>query len=239
MSALEITLTALIGGIICLAVAVAIVARLVTNALTERADDCEVLDKFAPKSPVVFLGDSLTDFYPVHEFIRDSRIVNRGVANETTDDIFERVGGVARLKPSCVILLCGVNDFLRKKGKITPRAVADGVFRVADELKKDCADVRVCSLYPVNEKKRWFSRYYLRRVSNEKIKSVNALLKAECPLKGLSYVDVYDALTDGEGRLNAAYTIEGLHLTLEGYEAVTPVYASLLERVQKLPAEND
>ena len=49
------------------------------------------------------------------------------------------------------------------------------------------------------------------------IKEVNKLLWNHALQYGYHYQDVYSALTDSTGRLSAAYTNDGLHLTGPGY----------------------
>ena len=232
MTALEIVLTSLIGAIICLVIVFAILVRIVTKFFTHKIVNYKVLNEFAPENPIVFLGDSLTDFFPCHEFLHDKRIINRGISNETTFDVEKRLGDVIVLKPKAVFLLIGINDFLRLRGKRDAKTVAERVIFLADKLHEACEDIRVISLYPVNKKKKWFYKFALSKVTNEKISVTNGLIKKMCQEKGYKYLDFNSYLIDDNGNLNADYTIEGLHLNLIGYKHLTPYIKNELEEIE-------
>lgn len=232
MTALEIVLTSLIGAIVCFIIIAFVIAEILTKFFVNKVVDYKVLNEFTPDSPIVFLGDSLTDLFPCHEFLHDERIVNRGISNETTYDVEKRLDDVICLNPRAVFLLVGVNDFLRTYGKKDPEKVAERIITIADKLSENCKDIRVISLYPVNKKKKWFSKFYLRKVSNEKISLTNGILKKLCLDKGYKYLDFNAYLLDEHGSLHADYTLEGLHLNLIGYKALTPQFKKELEQIQ-------
>ena len=56
--------------------------------------------------------------------------------------------------------------------------------------------------------------------TNEKIKAANEQVKKLAEKHGQRYIDVNAPLTDGQGRLKAEYTIEGMHIKPEGYRAI-------------------
>ena len=74
MTALEIVLVSVSGALVALIVALIIIVSVVNGYFTKKVVDYEVLNEFAPENPIVFLGDSLTDLFPVHEFLPDERI---------------------------------------------------------------------------------------------------------------------------------------------------------------------
>lgn len=231
MTALEIVLISVTGTFVILAILATILVNMFNKAMYRKIIDYKVLNEFAPENPIVFLGDSLTDLYPIHEFIHDERIVNRGIANETTYDIMGRIEDVISLKPRAVILLAGINDYLRK-GVKSPLIVSQNVIGIVEKLKETIDDVRLVSLYPVNKKKLKISGFYLRKVNNKKIILTNEYLKKYCRKNGIEFIDMYPKLTDETLNLNKDYTIEGLHLNLNGYDAVTPVYREIVDSIK-------
>lgn len=231
MTALEIVLISVTGTFVILAIIATILVNMFNKAMYRKIIDYKVLNEFAPENPIVFLGDSLTDLYPIHEFIHDERIVNRGIANETTYDIMGRIEDVISLKPRAVILLAGINDYLRK-GVKSPLTVSQNVIGIVEKLKETIDDVRLVSLYPVNKKKLKISGFYLRKVNNKKIILTNEYLKKYCRKNGIEFIDMYPKLTDETLNLNKDYTIEGLHLNLNGYDAVTPVYREIVDSIK-------
>ncbi len=231
MSPLEIVLTSVLGGLVLLIITSMIVYKIVTRALKEKVVNFKIFDAHAPQNPIVFFGDSLTDFYPLHEFLHDFRIVNRGIANETTTDMLARIEDIKELKPRTIFLLAGINDFLHKKAK-TPKVVASRVTNIVKELQTVCLDVRIISLYPINKHVNITSKYTLRGATNQKIIETNELLKSYCVENGVPYLDLHSILVDGSGNLKKEYTIEGLHLRVAGYAAITPIIANLLKEIE-------
>ena len=52
-------------------------------------------------------------------------------------------------------------------------------------------------------------------------KEINKEIEANAKAYNYEYIDMYDELTDFDGNLNLEYTIDGLHLSPEGYKVVT------------------
>lgn len=231
MTALEIVLTALLGVLVCVIVLLLTVNGIINKYTAKRVNDYEILNKSAPENPIVFLGDSLTELFPVHEFIPDGRIVNRGISNETTKDVLNRIDGITLLNPRAVILQVGINDFLR--GKIrTPEVVAKNVITVIEALNKKVGDIKVVSLYPVNKKRLKVSFIYLRRVNNKTICRTNEILRNYCKESGIDFINVYPLLLGSDMNLNKAYTLEGLHLNIAGYDKITPLFKETVQNIK-------
>ena len=67
---------------------------------------------------IVFLGDSITNFYDLDKFYKNKNVVNSGVnGNMTTDILDDLKTRVYRYNPSHVILLIGTNDLADGRGK--------------------------------------------------------------------------------------------------------------------------
>ena len=60
----------------------------------------------------------------------------------------------------------------------------------------------------------------------EKINAANEQVRLLAQRRGHTYIDVNDPLKDGQGRLKAEYTIEGMHIKPEGYRAIFPAVAA-------------
>ena len=59
------------------------------------------------------------------------------------------------------------------------------------------------------------------RRNNEDIQEINQKLKDYCEENKLEYIDLYTLLVDDDGNLSENYTKDGLHMSEEGYEAIT------------------
>ena len=70
--------------------------------------------------------------------------------------------------------------------------------------------------------------------ANSRVRAINAFLTQESTKAGFTLLDTYSALIDSSGRLNPAYTDDGLHLNDAGYAVWTDLIGRTLE--QKSPA---
>lgn len=70
-------------------------------------------------------------------------------------------------------------------------------------------------------------KYIVGKRNNEKIRRINEALKEMAKQKGVEYIDVYSHLIDEEGNLRLEYTVEGLHLTVEGYRVCCRSFKAL------------
>src|SRR5579872_1702989 len=78
--------------------------------------------KKQPADPkrVVFMGDSITDFWKLDEYFPGKPFVNRGISGQTTPQMLVRMyPDVIDLKPGAMILLAGINDVSRNTGPST------------------------------------------------------------------------------------------------------------------------
>ncbi|MFX0202474.1 MAG: GDSL-type esterase/lipase family protein, partial [Candidatus Hodarchaeota archaeon] len=65
-----------------------------------------------------------------------------------------------------------------------------------------------------------------QNISNAVIRNINEHLKLYAQEKKLCYIDLYDIFTDSTGQLDVRLSLDGIHLTFEGYkvwlEAIEP-----------------
>lgn len=225
MSALEIVLISVLGGLIVLAVFYLLVFH--TNK-QNRLELFEVVNVNAIHGEIVFFGDSLTDFYPMQDFFPDHVVYNRGIAGDTTTDLLKRLKNVAVIKPKKVFLQIGTNDL--GKGK-TPAQVVENIQKIVFELKADIPDVQlyIISLYPVSHHKIWLSPIITGIRTNKKIIRTNSLLKQLCEQYQIPYIDIHSHLKDKKGRLEKEYTLEGLHISGKGYAVISKILNEFVE----------
>lgn len=167
----------------------------------------------------LFLGDSLTDYFDLETYFPGQPVVNSGIAGNTTDQILASMKKrVYDYNPSKIFLLIGTNDL--RDGK-SQEAVVQNVEKIIEEIQtnRKQAEIFVESLYPVNGSVS--SAVGVR--SNEAIQNINAQLEKYCKKKNLTYIDMYSKLQDEQGNLQTQYTVDGLHLSDEGYQIVAGV----------------
>lgn len=201
----------------------------------------EILAEFSKrpnKNQIVFLGDSLTDFYPIDEFFKNIFIYNRGIGGDTTDDVLNRLAtNVYPLEPKVVFLQIGTNDLMYKK---KPDYVINKIKMITANLQEHIPNVQVkiISLYPINRKAFFGSFIFVGPRKNKHIITINESLKIYCEEKNLEYIDVHSHLVDQKGNLAKPYTVEGLHISYVGYTVITNVLSPYINEVNQPLEEN-
>lgn len=170
------------------------------------------------------MGDSLTEFFRVNEFFPGAYVINRGIGSDTTDGVLSRLPeSVYELSPSKVFILIGTNDIAEKKSE---QNIIGNIWEIVTRIQENCPDTKIFleSIYPVSyEKNKKIKKHYLGARDNEKICSINEKLRLMAKEKGITYIDVFSHLINEEGNIRLEYTVEGLHLTISGYQKVAEV----------------
>ena len=153
---------------------------------------------------VAFVGDSLTDWMRWNELFPNIRSRNFGIAGDTSVGLKARIGQVVAAKPAKVILQIGTNDV--EFGRYTPDQIVVHIGDCFDALATGVPGVKIAveSLLPRQPQ------------YDEKVRTVNALLKIAVEKRGLPLIDLYTPFVDG-GRLNPKLSPDDLHLSGEGY----------------------
>ena len=170
---------------------------------------------------IVFLGDSIFDWYPTDVIFNDLPIVNSGICGNKTTDILENIEDrVYKYNPTKVFLNIGTND-IEGKGSEVNQEVVDNIIKITQEIEKNRkkSKIYVISIYPVNNNLSGAGER-----SNEDIQEINSKLREYCAYSdGIEYIDAYSQLVDDEGMLNRAYTKDGLHPSDLGYAKLTEI----------------
>ena len=170
---------------------------------------------------IVFLGDSITEIYPIREIYGDKMYINQGVSGYTTNDILDRMPEmVYKYNPTKVILLIGTNDISKEASEEKQKEIVQNIKKIHQDIKKNrpSAKLYIESLYPVNrnmDKKMVYHR------TNEVIKQINERIKKYCEEEKITYINLYDDLTDKNGDFDENYTYDGLHPSVLGYAKIT------------------
>ena len=165
------------------------------------------------KQDIIFLGNSISDGGEWSELFNDLQVKNRGISGDITAGVLHRLDEIYNRKPAKVFLLIGTNDLARG---IKADSVVRNILWIADliKAKSPATKLYVQSIFPVNESFGKFTGHMSRR---KEITEVNRVLRENAPAKHYTYLNISAALSDSTGRLNRAYTNDGLHLTGPGY----------------------
>lgn len=154
---------------------------------------------------IVMLGDSLTERGKWQDMFPDVRIGNRGISGDDTQGIIDRLGDVKRTHAKKVFLMAGTNDLSEK---ISPKTVSDNIIRIAEGLSEDGVIVVIQSTLYGNS---------VRKLKNEWITQINDALLMWCNSNNIQFVNL-NSIIATNGFLPDEKTVDGIHLTIKGYE---------------------
>jgi lysophospholipase L1-like esterase len=187
-----------------------------------RTNEFKIYNRFAKPGGIVFVGDSLTQRYPLNEFYPGFHLYNRGIDGDTTEGLLKRLAlSVFDLKPQIVVLQIGTND-LQVAGLSQEITIAN-IQKIVSTIQTTQPLIRIIlvSLYPVNlSTDKLVNKLIVGPRNNENIIAINQAIEK---IQGVTYVDAYPHLLDENKELNMQFSKEGLHLSLAGYATITPL----------------
>lgn len=165
------------------------------------------------ENEIVFLGNSITDGAEWSEIFNDLRIKNRGISGDITEGILYRLVEVTESKPAKIFLMIGVNDLARG---ISQQQILLNYEKIIKQIKDDSPQTKLYieSVLPVNDA---FSQFKNHVNKNSLIIRLNNDLKALSMTYSAKYIDLHSVFKDINGKLDAKYTEDGLHLNGAGY----------------------
>ena len=167
------------------------------------------------KSDIVFLGNSITDGGEFAELFGMDNIRNRGIRSDVITGVEKRLTQVTMGHPAKIFLLIGINDVSHG---LTAAELGRRYERLVRKIREQSPETKlyVQSVMPINND---FRRYRNLRGREQVIVDFNKKIKATAAAQGVEYIDLWPALSVSGGKLNPAYTNDGLHLNGAGYRA--------------------
>jgi lysophospholipase L1-like esterase len=194
-------------------------------------DDARLGTPKAGKPRVVFLGDSITDFWRLNEYFPDRDFVNRGIAGQITGQMLGRMeSDVIRLQPSALVVLGGTNDIARG---VPLSAIEDNLAMIAELADYYKIKVILCSVLPVSDYHKDADPNYERTRTRPPatIRALNDWIKSFSAKRSLIYLDYYSKLVDSSGYIKADLADDGLHPNAAGYRLMAPVVLEVLNKL--------
>jgi lysophospholipase L1-like esterase len=189
-------------------------------------DNAKVPAPAAGENRVVFMGDSITDFWGRNQYAQTAPFfpgkpyLNRGISGQTTAQMLLRFyPDVVAHKPKVVVFLAGTNDIAGNLGPVTIESIENNLAAMADIARANNIKVVLGSVLPVCD-------YHRQQTTNrppEKINVLNDWLKATAAKNGYVYLDYYTPMLDDKGFLKAELTGDGLHPNAAGYAVMAPL----------------
>lgn len=163
------------------------------------------------KARVVFMGDSITEFWDGDFFKGDQ--INRGITGQTTTQMLGRFyADVIALHPAVVHILAGTNDVAGNTGPMNLSMVENNFKAMIDLAQAHGIRVVLGTVPP--------AKHFPWRANLDPVPSIAALngwIRSYAREKGITVVDYFAALNDGAAGLAKADSDDGVHPTRAGY----------------------
>lgn len=174
-----------------------------------KQENFEVVDE--ESKDIVFAGDSHTDYFEWGEYFEDLSVANRGIGGDTSEGLLGRIDQVTELNPQKVFLMIGVNDIQQD---VPVETIVQNYIQIVEAIKEANpeTEIYVQSVFPVAGDLYENNQFKHSDSINE---SVAALNKKLSQLEGVKFVNAAEPFGS---ELAEEYSVDGLHLSREGYE---------------------
>ena len=224
------------------------------------AANLEVVKRGPESGRVVFMGDSITDFWRLEESFPGRPYVNRGIGGQVTSQMLVRMyPDVLALRPAAVVVLAGTNDIARNNGPTTAEMIQQNVMAMTELAQHHGIKVLLCSILPVSDYPYLAQQaappaaagarpgfpgapgpgmgrgpMARQRMTTGRppadILKLNAWMRSYAQQVNATYVDYFSVLVDDKGWMKDGLAPDGLHPNAEGYKIMTTVLSEALRQ---------
>jgi len=180
------------------------------------------------ESRVVFMGNSITDFWIRFspEFFKGKPYIDRGISGQTTPQMLIRFRqDVVNLKPSVVVLLAGINDINGNTGPSTLEMIEDNISSMTEIAMANKIKVVLSSVLPCDSIYRSPDLH-----PRDKVVELNKWIKKYASEKNCVYLDYFSSMTNGKDGLRKDLTNDGLHPNKAGYQIMEPLAEEAIKK---------
>ena len=183
---------------------------------------------------VVFMGNSITENWAAMRpsFFSDNGYVGRGISGQTSYQFVVRFRqDVVYLKPQAVVINVATNDVAENTGPYNEDNTFANIETMVDLARANGIKVILTSTLPA-AKFSWNPRI---TDAAEKIARLNERICDYASHNDIVFIDYYSQMVTGsDRRLNPAYSKDGVHPTVAGYEVmeqlIQPAINEVLEK---------
>jgi len=188
-----------------------------------READAALAPPAASENRVVFIGDSITDYWKFADYFAGKAYINRGIDGQSTQQMLVRFRqDVIDLHPKVLVVLAGTNDIAGVTGRTRNEDIEANYGSMGELARLHHIRVVFASLLPANNYTEEAKESYALRPP-ERILALNQWLTDYCAKNGFVYLDYYSAVVDGKGMLKRELSDEGLHPNAAGYKVMAPL----------------
>jgi lysophospholipase L1-like esterase len=179
---------------------------------------------------IIFMGDSITEGWKESrpEFFRGDRI-DRGISGQTTSQMLGRFyADVIALHPAVVHILAGTNDIAGNGGPTSLDAIENNIRSMVELAQAHRIKVLLGTVLPA-------ARYSWRPNIDPvpSILALNVWIRSYARSRGVTLVDYYALLDDGQHALARSDSKDGVHPTPAGYAKMEAALDARLNRGRK------
>ena len=195
-----------------------------------RAENEELKTSGNDKIKTVFMGDSITEGWSLNdpEFFSRNNFVNRGVGGQTSPQMLIRFKQDAiHLNPELIIINAGTNDIAANTGPASPEMIIDNICSMAEIGLKNDIRIALSTILPV------YKYPWNEKVTNvpDRISKVNTALQKYSEKHSLIFIDFFKSMVNEQRGLKAAYGVDGVHPTKQGYKVMSNVVKNTISGI--------
>jgi lysophospholipase L1-like esterase len=197
-----------------------------------READASLGPPAAGETRVVFLGDSITDYWKLSDYFPGKPYINRGIDGQTTPEMLVRFRqDVIDLHPKVVVVLAGTNDIAGVTGPTRNEDIEANYASMAELAQAHGIRMVFASVLPVHNYTQDAKESFALR-PRKRILALNEWLKDYCATNRLVYLDYFSALVDDRGMLKRELADDGLHPTNAGYKIMAPLAEKAIQKAR-------
>lgn len=179
---------------------------------------------------VVFMGNSITEgWVNTHpDFFKKHGYIGRGISGQTSYQFLLRFReDVINLEPKVLVLNYGTNDIAENTGPYNEDITFGNILSMVELAQAHKIKVILTSTLPARN----FGWRPSVTDAMEKIRSLNARVKAYADAHGIQYVDYFTALlAPDKGGMDTKYTPETVHPNSAGYDVMEALIVPAIEK---------
>lgn len=188
----------------------------------------------ASENRVIFLGNSITDYWKLADYFPGKPYVNRGIDGQTTSQMLVRFRqDVINLHPKLLVILAGTNDVAGVTGRAPDGDIEANYATMAELARLHNIRIIFASLLAVNNTSSEDAKESFALRPRERLLAINRWMRDYCVTNSLVYLDYYTALVDDKGMLKKELSDDGLHPNAVGYKLMAPLADAAIAKALK------
>ena len=198
-----------------------------------READAALAASTPSENRVIFIGDSITDYWKLPDYFPGKPYLNRGIDGQTTPQMLVRFRqDVIDLHPKVLVVLAGTNDVAGVTGPTRNEDIEANYASMAELARAHNIPAVFSSLLPVYNYTEDSKESFALRPA-ERILALNRWLKDYCSKNGFVYLDYFSALVDDRGMMKRNLSDDGLHPNAAGYKLMAPLAEKAIARASQ------